>query len=236
MAHGWATEGHHAKLITVEGIAESPLRLAILDDHNLVTLSIAALLERDAPDVLVVWQGGSAAELCAALDRGLAVDLVLLDVLLGEQNPLAAAVAEELTTRGVACLLVTMKPGGPQVRAALLAGAADIVQKDASEAELLEAIRRAGAGEALWSRRALAIIGEAVGPQLSDRETEAVRLYVQGMLIGTIARQMGVSENTCNTYLKRARAKFQAAGRPVASREQLRLAVEDSGIFPTSGP
>ena len=217
-------------------MAKVPLRLAILDDHQLVTASIAALLERDAPDVPVVWQGGSAKELIAALDGGLLVDLVLLDVLLGEQNPLAAAIAEELTTRGVACLLVTMKPGGPQVRAALLAGAADIVLKDASEAELLEAIRRAGGGEQLWSRRALAIIGEAVGPQLSDRETEAVRLYVQGVLIGTIARQMGVSENTCNTYLKRARAKFQAAGRPVASREQLRVAVEDSGIFPTSGP
>lgn len=225
-----------AKLISVEGTAEGQLRLAILDDHNLVTASMAALLQRDAPDVSVVWQGGSAADLVAALDEGLGVDLVLLDVLLGEHNPLASAVAEELADRGLVSLLVTMKPGGPQVRSALLAGAADIVLKDSAEDELLDAIRRAGAGQALWSRRALAIIGEAVGPQLSERETEAVRLYVQGLLIGTIARQMGVSENTCNTYLKRARAKFQAAGRPVPSREQLRLAVEETGIFPTSGP
>lgn len=212
------------------------MRLAILDDHNLVTASLAALIERDAPDLSVVWQGADAAQLVAALDAGLEVDLVLLDVLLGEHNPLAAVVAEQLATRNVISLLVTMKPGGPQVRAALLAGAADVVVKDASEQELLDAIRRACAGEALWSRRALAIIGDTIRPQLSERETEAVRLYVQGLLIATIARQMGVSENTCNTFLKRARMKFQAAGRSVASREELRLAAEDAGIFPTSGP
>ena len=214
---------------------DRPLRLAILDDHALVTASFTALLERDAAAIDVVWQGTLAAELFEAIDGGVAVDLVVLDVLLGESNPLAASVAEELIARGVASLLVTMKDGGPHVRAALLAGASDIILKDASEAELLDAIRRAGSGEALWSRRALAIIGESVGPQLSQREAEAVGLYVQGLLIATIARKMGVSENTCNTYLKRARAKFLLAGRPVASREQLRAAVEDSGIFPTSG-
>ena len=207
------------------------IRLAILDDHTLVSASLAALLERDASECVVVWQGTVAAELLRALDRGLAVDVVLLDVILGDANPHANVVAEQLCERGVTSLLVTMTHGGPQTKAALLAGACDIVTKDAPEAELLDAIRRAAAGESLWSRRSVAILGEALGPHLSARETEVVRYYVQGMLIKTIARRMGIEENTANTYLKRVRAKFRQTGKSVDTREELREVAEEEGII-----
>lgn len=211
--------------------SQGTIKLAILDDHTLVSASLAALLERDVRQCEVVWQGTRATDLLAALDGGLAVDVVLLDVLLGDANPHASVVAEQLTERGVTSLLVTMTHGGPQTKAALLAGACDIVTKDAPESELLDAIRRAAAGETLWSRRSVAILGEALGPHLSARETEVVRYYVQGMLIKTIARRMGIEENTANTYLKRVRTKFRQTGKSVDTREELREVAEEEGII-----
>ena len=168
-----------------------------------------------------------AIDLFAALDEGLDIDLVLLDVMLGDDNPTAAVVAETLAERGVRSLLVTMKHGGPLTRKALVAGAADVVPKDAPEGELLDAIRRAANGETLWSRRAVAILGETIGPRLSDRETQVVRMYVQGLLMSTIARRMGVTENTANTYLKRVRTKFRQLGKQADTREELRNLAAD---------
>lgn len=220
-----------ATLRAVAGAGGDRFRLAILDDHTLVTAGLAALLERDASECVVVWQGTLAVDLITALDDGLTVDVVLLDVLLGDHNPRASVVAEQLVERGIPALLVTMTHGGPQTKAALLAGASDIVPKDAPESELLAAIRCTAAGETLWSRRAVAILGEALGPHLSRRETEVVRLYVQGMLIKTIARRMGIEENTANTYLKRVRAKFRQLGKEVDTREQLRSVAEEEGII-----
>lgn len=207
------------------------IRLAILDDHTLVSASLAAFVHAEAPQCEVVWEGPRAVDLLDALDRGLEADLVLLDVRLGPDNPQASVVAEALADRGVLSLLVTEMHSGAQARAALLAGAADLVPKDATGAEFLDAIRRAAAGETLWTRRAVSILGDTLGPHLSEREMMAVRLYVQGLLITTIARRMGVSENTVNTYLKRVRTKFRQAGKEVNSREQMRSVVWDQGLM-----
>lgn len=218
------------------------IRVAILDDHTIVSAGLAALIDRDAQDVEVVWAGVLAADLLAALDAGLAVDVVLLDVMLGPCNPSGGAVAADLSDRGVATILVTMLSGGPSVKEALLAGAADYIAKNATEQDLLAVIHSVAAGEVLRSREAVAILSESLGPHLSPQEAAVVRLYVQGLPLRIISKRLSLSENTCNTYLKRVRAKFRHAGRTVDSRFQLReVAIAEGVIDPAienggSGP
>lgn len=217
-------------------IDRRPIRVAILDDHAIVSAGLAALIERDGDDVQVVWSGVRAAELLAAVDGGHDVDVVLLDVLLGEYNPPASDVTRWLSERGIIVLLVSMLTGGKSVKDALLAGAADYIAKDADEEALLAAIHRVAAGQILHSREAVAILGEAMGPRLSEREQAVVRLYAQGVPLRQIAKRLTLTENTCNTYLKRVRAKYRQAGRRVDSRWELRdVALADGLLDPCLG-
>lgn len=218
------------------GDGAAPIHVAVLDDHAIVSAGLGALISRDADDVQVVWTGVLASELLAQLAAGLRVDIVLLDVLLGPRNPAASVVTASLVDHGVAVVLVTMLTGGHSVKAALLAGAADYIAKDASEEELLAAIHRVAAGEILQSRQAVEILGEALGPQLSPQEAAVVRLYVQGLPLRAIAKRLALSENTCNTYLKRVRTKFRQVGRPVDSRFAMRDAALAEGIIDPDAP
>jgi DNA-binding NarL/FixJ family response regulator len=212
-------------------VGDRPIAVAILDDHAIVSAGLAALIDRDANDVKVVWSGVLASDLFAVLDSGTTVDVVLLDVMLGERNPPASEVARRLYEADVASLLVSMMTGGRSVKEALLAGAADYLPKDADEASLLAAIHRVAAGDTLRSREAVAILGEALGPRLSERELAVVRLYAQGLPLREIAKRLSLTENTCNTYLKRVRAKYRQIGRRVDSRWQLRDVALAEGLL-----
>jgi two-component system, NarL family, uhpT operon response regulator UhpA len=217
-------------------VGARPIKVAILDDHTIVSAGLGALIGRDADDVQVVWTGTRAAELRAALDAGTKVNVVLLDVMLGQDNPAADEMTAELVERDCAVLLVTMLAGGPMVKRALLAGAADYIAKGASEEDLLAAIHRVAAGDILQSREAVEILAEALGPRLSGQEAAVVRLYVQGLPLRAIARRLSLSENTCNTYLKRVRSKFRHAGLNVDSRMQMREAAIAEGLVDPEGP
>jgi DNA-binding CsgD family transcriptional regulator len=65
-------------------------------------------------------------------------------------------------------------------------------------------------------------------PRLSEREHTALCWWLRSMTKASVARRMGVSPHTVDMYIKRIRAKYAAAGRPVPTKaDLLARAVED---------
>ena len=116
------------------------IRLLIADDHALVRSGLRSMLQRE-PVIEIVGEarnGREAVELC----RSLRPDLVLMDVRMPDMDGLEAtrAIKREHPETGV--LMVTMHENRDYMLEATKAGAAGYVLKDASQSELISAVRR----------------------------------------------------------------------------------------------
>jgi DNA-binding NarL/FixJ family response regulator len=181
------------------------IRVALVDDHRLVRVGIASMLAA-AQDIEVVAEaadGGEAVELLARIDA----DVVLMDL----SMPVLDGV--EATRRILAArpdsrvVVLTSFAEQKRVRDAVAAGAIGYVLKDCAPPELLAAVRAAAAGHAPLDPRVAAALlpsrNEHSNPagELSERETQVLRLVAKGMANKQIARSLGIAERTVKVHL-----------------------------------
>lgn len=197
------------------------IRVGAIDDHPAVLKGVIAELG-ELPQAQVCVHARTVEEL---LQAAVEVDVVLLDVQLGDGTDVAENVAR-LAATGAAVLLFTQEHRPAPIARALRSGAAGIVGKHEPMNVLVEAITAVAAGEPLLNPEWAAIVeGD---PELAPREAEAVRLYAAGLPLKSVARRMSLSQETVKEYLLRARRKYAAAGRPAQTKTDLyRRAVED---------
>ncbi|WP_431246755.1 response regulator [Leifsonia xyli] len=212
--------------------AEPPIRLAILDDHEILLDSLATWIEKNAPEFDLVVRAGSWLELVHS--DAFPTDLVIMDLQLKESVSIGARVR---TCRAAGAKVVVLSAvDTPEDReAALGAGAVAYVSKSQPMTELLAAAlsaagrgvgRSATAAQPAWRPKPL--IPESARPRLSDGERQALVLYADGRTTSEVARAMNVQYETAKTYLRRVREKYGKAGRPTSSRADLiRRAAED---------
>jgi two-component system, NarL family, response regulator DesR len=192
------------------------IRLLLADDQALVRGALAALLDLET-DLSVVAQVGRGDEVLAAA-RESGTEVCLLDIEMPGMNGLE--VAEQLRTElpSVRSLIVTTfgRPG--YVRRAMDAGAAGFVVKDTPARELADAVRRVHAGLRVVDPT-LAAESLMAGPSpLTARETEILRLALDGSPVATIARAAHLSQGTVRNHLSAAIGKTGAATRAEAAR------------------
>lgn len=217
-------------------MGSSALRLVIIDDHPAILAGLETTLNAHLPDLLGIMAGPDISILDGvdATD----VDVVLLDVRLGDGSDPPSTVAH-LVARGFAVILYTQDERRGVVSRCFRAGASGIVPKHAGPPELVEAIRTVAAGRPWLSREwAAALEGDPTWevPSLAPREIEAIQLYSVGLPLKSVARRMGVSQETVREYLLRARRKYSEAGRSAGTKSDLYfLAVED-GHLPQGRP
>ncbi|CAM5500673.1 response regulator transcription factor [Leifsonia shinshuensis] len=214
------------------GSTAPPIRLAILDDHEILLDSLAAWIDRNAPDFDLVVRAGSWLELVHS--DAFPTDLVIMDLQLRESVSIGARVR---TCRAAGAKVVVLSAVDTQEDrdAALAAGAVAYVTKTQPMAELIAAAlaavgRDSAAGEPApapaWRPRPT--VPEASRPKLSDGERQALVLYADGRTTSEVARAMNVQYETAKTYLRRVREKYGKVGRPTSSRADLiRRAAED---------
>jgi len=204
------------------------IRVAIVDDHDLVRAGLSELLAA-ADDIEVV---AGAADGAAALEavRSGAPQVVLMDLSMPEVDGIEATrrvLAEHPDVRVVA---LTSSSGSPQVRAALDAGAIGYMLKDASPDELRGAVRAAARGESPFSPKAAGALlptrgqGAMAAPELSAREREVLELVAEGLPNKLIARRLDISEKTVKAHLT---SIYQQLG--VTDRTQAALWARDRG-------
>ncbi len=209
----------------------TPPRIAIVDDHEAVRLGLMAACAREGFDVLE--EAAGVAELMARL-AGRSVDVVVLDLSLGDGVPIADNVRVALTTgAGVLIHSIADRPAG--IREALAAGAAGVVPKSSATAVVVAAIRAVAGGQVLnnleWAT-AIEADAEFAAVQLGRREREVLSLYASGLPLRIVSERIGIAPSTVREYLDRIRVKYVDAGRPAPTKDDLlRRAVED-GLLP----
>ena len=187
------------------------IRVAIVDDHMVVRSGLQGLLDAE-DDIEVV---GTAADGADAV--GLLVhkpDVVLMDLSMPGVDGIEATrrvLAESPETHVV---VLTSFVDKRRIMAALEAGAAGYILKDADAGEVSAAVRAAASGGSpLDPKVARVVLDESRRPQqaneLSPREREVLELVEQGMANKQIARRLGIAERTVKAHLTNV---FQAIG------------------------
>lgn len=205
------------------------MRLAILDDHEVLLDSLSSWVAANASDFEVVLMAPTWLELVHS--PAFPTDLVFIDFQLREPVSIEARVR---TCRAAGAKVVVLSSvDSPEARErALAAGAAAFLSKSLSMASVMDAARRvmglAGAPTARSWRPAPATGAAANRPKLSPGEVEALRLYVTGHTTIEVAERMHVQYETAKTYIRRVREKYARVDRPASKKADLiRRAAED---------
>jgi DNA-binding NarL/FixJ family response regulator len=203
------------------------VRLAILDDHEVLLDSLGSWIRANAPEFEVAVLATTWLELVH--DARFPTDLVLLDFQLREPVSIEARVR---TCRAAGAKVIVLSGvETPEARErALAAGAEQFLSKAMPLRDVMEIAREVvglGEGGAAVHRRPVSPL-HASRPKLSPAEQEALLLYVSGLSTGEVAGRMGVQYETAKTYLRRVREKYARAGRPASKKAELvRRAAED---------
>lgn len=209
-----------------------PIRVAIVDDHELVREGMRALIDAQSGAATVVYSGASVAEAVAV-----APDVVLLDVELGPGAADVATNAATCRTAGLPVLLISAYDDPVAIRSGMRAGALGFVPKRVSYSQLAEALETVAKDELYLSVDLAAMLASAADtPDLSPRELDALRLYASGLKLTAVAHRMGISPHTAKEYLDRVRAKYQQVGRPARTRTELYAAASRDGLLSVPGP
>lgn len=179
------------------------VRVLIADDERLVREGIAALLVlQPGIDVVGTAESGTEAVESATV---LTPDVVLMDVRMPGMGGVEAAAL--LRGRATVLMLTTFDDDG-YIVAALHAGASGYLLKDLPAAELAQAIRLAHAGVDQYSAAVTARLAAMVRSRtprptvdLTDRETEVLRLLATGAANREIARSLYLSEGTVKNHI-----------------------------------
>ncbi|WP_411122724.1 response regulator [Streptomyces sp. x-19] len=218
---------------------DTPLRVFILDDHEVVRRGVRDLLEAEE-DIEVVGEAGDARQ---ALARVPAVrpDVAILDVRLGgaDDDHEGIEVCRELRARvpELGCLMLTSFDDDEALFDAIMAGAAGYVLKQIDGTALVNAVRTVAAGQStLDPRTATRVMERLRGPgrdeavdepseldRLSPREREVLDLIGEGLTNRQIADRLFLAEKTVKNRVSAILAKLGVGRRVQAAMVVERL-------------
>ena len=184
-----------------------PIRILIADDHGVLRAGLRALLNAET-DLTVVDEavdGPTAIKLAAKLRP----DVVLLDLSMPGPGGIEVTRALHETVPDTRVLVLTVHEDDNLLREALQAGASGYIVKRAVESELTNAIRAVARGELYVHPAMTRALLTPVAPRpakkrdpesLSPRETEVLRLIVQGYTNTQIATELVLSVRTVESH------------------------------------
>jgi two-component system, NarL family, response regulator NreC len=184
-------------------------RVFILDDHTVVRAGVRLLLD-DEPDLVVVGEAATIAELVA---RPPAYDVVVADLILPDASGEQVVAAIRAHAPGANVLILSMVDDVNAAALALRGGAVGYLTKDAAALELVDAVRSVGEGRrylqpALGAQLATASLPAGRSAVLRDDELEVLRLLALGHTNAEVARLLGVSLRTVESRRSRLFGKL----------------------------
>jgi DNA-binding NarL/FixJ family response regulator len=218
-------------------VSGAPIRVLLVDDHAVMRAGFRMILETDS-DITVVGEAATGAEGVAAA-IALAPDVICMDVQMPDMDGLEAT--RRITADpevAAAVVIVTTFDRDDYLFQALAAGASGFLLKNAGPEELIAAVRVAAAGDALLApavtRRVIERFATGTEPQpptpepgplssagdipvdLTDRETEVLRLLARAMSNSEIAQELYIGEATVKTHVSNVLQKLGARDRVAA--------------------
>ncbi len=206
------------------------VRLAILDDHEVLLDSLTSWIHANAPDFDLVLSAHTWLQLVHS--DNFPTELVFIDFQLKEPVSIEARVRTCRAAGAKVIVLSSLDTREARDRA-LDAGASAFLTKSIPMREVMDSARAVmgvETGEMLqkdWRPLPVGAINQS-RPKLSNGESEAFKLYVSGFSTTEVAQQMNVQYETAKTYLRRVREKYAKANRPASKKAELiRRAAED---------
>ena len=201
-----------------------PIRVYLLDDHEIVRRGIRELLEADG-DIVVVGESGSALE---AARRILAVrpDVAILDGRLPDGSGIDVCREVRSVDPGIKGLILTSYDDDEALFAAIMAGASGYLLKQVRGNDFVAGVRRVASGQSLLDPALTAQVLERIrnGPRededlhgLTPQERRILQLVGEGLTNREVARRMFLSEKTVKNYVSSMLAKLGLTSRTQAA-------------------
>jgi two-component system response regulator DevR len=223
----------------LEGAA--PIRVLLVDDHEVVRVGLRSLLDQ-VPGIVVAGEAGTVAE-AVSTASSLQPDVVVMDVRLPDGNGVDACREIRARRPETRVIMLTSYPDEQALFHAVLAGAAGYLLKQVRATELVDAIRAVHGGRSLLDPALTASVfnqlrtrgnGAPRGPMdaLTEQERRILELIAEGRTNRQIATAVLLSEKTVKHYVSSILAKLDVARRSEAAaiwarRDQERKAAAD---------
>jgi DNA-binding NarL/FixJ family response regulator len=202
---------HEPRPSRVVGMAR-PIRVVIVENHQLVSESLGLLLDGQR-DMEVVGKASSVAE-AAELPRALKPDVVVMDFHLGDGTGRNAAEAMRDLFPNVRFLFLSRDTSDDALLAAVEAGASAYVNKSSPAIEVIATVRMVARGISLITPAMIAGLvsrgrdRDRMRDSLSTREREVLQLMADGIATREVARRLGISYATVRSHVRSISAKL----------------------------
>ncbi len=213
------------------------IRIVIADDHSVVRRGLRMFLAMD-PELVVVGEAANGEE-AVQIARELLPDIVLMDLLMPVMDGITATaiIRKELPDTEVLALTSVLEDAS--VVGAVRAGAIGYLLKDTDADALCRAIKAAAAGQVQLTPQAAARLMQAVSApespeELTERETEVLRLMAQGQANKEIARSLNISEKTVKVHVSNILSKLGVQSRTQATLYAIRVGLVSASSSDTT--
>ncbi|MCW2545057.1 MAG: putative two-component system response regulator [Frankiales bacterium] len=195
---------------------EAELRLVVADDHPIWRDAVERDLAAAGLTVVgVAGDGEKAVRVCAAVKP----DVLVCDLQMPGLNGVEVTAA--VVPLGVRVLVLSASGEQADVLDAVKAGATGYLLKSASAEELIAAVRRTAAGEAVFTPGLAGLVlgeyrrtaSDDSAPRLTERETEVLRLVAKGLTAKQVAERLTLSHRTVENHVQNTLTKLQLHNR-----------------------
>ena len=206
--------------------SKPPLRLLVVDDHEVVREGLVALLSR-RDEFQVVAEAGTVAESLASVRR-FEPDLVVMDVRLPDGSGIEACREIRSEFPSTRVVMLTSYPDEEAVLSAILAGASGYLLKQIRGRDLVTALEAVGRGDSLLDPAVTERVLERVRriangderdelSELTAQERKILRLVADGKTNKEIAAEVFLSDKTVKNYVSSILSKLNLQRRAQAA-------------------
>jgi two-component system response regulator DevR len=203
-----------------------PLRVMLVDDHEVVRDGIRALLV-GTEDIVVCAEAGSVREAVAEAEQALP-DVIVMDVRLSDGSGIEATRDIRAQRPATQVLMLTSFADDEALFASIMAGASGYVLKQIKGGELVRAIRAVGEGQSLLDpavtkgvldrlRKGKHLLKDEKLARLSPQEERILGLVAEGRTNKQIGEELRLAEKTVKNYVSSILAKLEVARRAEAA-------------------
>jgi two-component system, NarL family, response regulator DevR len=210
----------------IPSMSEPPLRILLVDDHEVVRDGVKALLQA-TDDIIVTAEASSIREAIDEADRA-RPDVVVMDVRLTDGSGIEATREIRARHPKTAVIMLTSFADDEALFASIMAGASGYVLKQVKGGELVRAIRTVGKGESLLDpavtsavldrlRKGKHLLKDEKLARLSPQEERILSLVADGKTNREIGEELHLAEKTVKNYVSSILSKLEVARRAEAA-------------------
>jgi len=207
--------------ILPDSVTTGPIRILIVDDHELVRDGLAEMLGRTTGFVIAGTASGGARAL--ELFQASRPDVAIVDLRMTPMDGIQTVTAMKKIDPSVPAILLTTYEADEDIYQGLKAGASSYLPKSVGFADLVDTIRAVHAGERrIPEQIAAKLAAHMASPELTARQLDTLRLLVNGLSNREIARELNVTEGTVKAHVKAILSKVGARDRTQATSIAIR--------------